>query len=165
MAGTGWTELTPNGPGSEPNLPNSRRGTMSTGPFTFASGETISIDIAFPFAQDEGGKSPLSSLALLKQYATDVQKYFTENLAVAENKISTGKLLVYPNPSNGQFTIIGEKIIESIEVYDMLGKKVFSSVPKSQTTQINTQLPHGLYIYRAVMEDHSICSGKIVMMQ
>jgi len=92
---TGWTELTPDGTDSTPNTPNDRRALMSTGPFTFAPNETITIDIALPWARDYGKKSPLSSLALLK-------------------------------------------------------------------TQINVQLPQGLYIYRAVMQDHSVGTGKII---
>jgi hypothetical protein len=161
VTGTGWTELTPYGPESEPNEPADRRGVMSIGPFTFSAGETITVDIALPFAQDNGN---LASLALLKLRATGIQEYYNENMVgIKENNILTGKLLVYPNPSNGQFTIVSEKVIETIEVYDMLGKKVFSSTPKAQTTQITTRLPQGLYMYRATLDDHSVCTGKILV--
>lgn len=164
VAGTGWTELTPNGSGSTPNNPGDRRAVMSAGPFAFTTGETITIDIALPFARDYGSKSALSSLALLKLRVPEIQKFYDEEIVgIKENKISTGKLRVYPNPSNGQFTITSEKIIETIELYDIMGKKVFASSPKEQTSQINTRLPQGFYIYRATLEDYSICSGKIVV--
>ena len=162
---TGWTEFTPNGPGSTPHQPSDRRGMMSAGPFTLPAGGSITIDIALPFARDNGSKNGnLASLAKLGQFAQGVQEYFDENiLGINKNKISNGKLLVYPNPSNGQFTIKSELVIEQIEVYDMLGKKVFTSAPKVHTTQINTRLPQGLYIYHAVLEDRSVASGKIVV--
>lgn len=76
---------------------------------------------------------------------------------------SENKMVVYPNPSNGHFTITSEKVIESIELYDVLGKKVFSDIPKTQTIQINAHLPQGLYIYRAVLQGGSISSGKIIV--
>jgi hypothetical protein len=164
VAGTGWRERTPNGPGSTPNPPADRRGMMSAGPFTFAAGETITIDIALPFARDYGSKSALSSLALLGNFADEIQEYYDEYIVgIKENPSVINKLRVYPNPSNGQFTVSGEKIIEIIEVYDIMGKKVFASSPKEQTFQINTGLPQGFYIYRETMEDHSIGSGKIVV--
>jgi hypothetical protein len=72
-------------------------------------------------------------------------------------------IIFYPNPSNGQFTITSKKIIESIELYDVAGKKVLSSTPKAQTTQISVELSHGVYTYRAVLQDNSICTGKIII--
>jgi len=160
---TGWTELTPDGPESTPNTPGDRMGVMSAGPFTLDYNETISVEIALIFARDYGSKNPLASLAKLKQFTQEVQEYYDEVIAdIKETQLITS-LRVYPNPSNGQFTISGDKVIESIEVYDLLGKKVFTSTPKSQTTQINTRLPQGLYMYRAVLEDHSSSSGKIVI--
>ena len=76
---------------------------------------------------------------------------------------SNGNIIFYPNPSDGQFTITSEKIIENFEMYDLLGKKVFEAAPKTKTTPISTNLQHGLYIYRAVFQDNSISSGKIII--
>ena len=92
-----------------------------------------------------------------------IQEYFDENIVGIVGARRALPLRVYPNPSNGQFTVQSESVIELIEVYDILGKKVYTSTPKVQTAQINTQLPQGLYIYRAVLGDHSVCSGKIVV--
>jgi len=163
---TGWTELTPNpGSDSDPNPPYDRRALMSTGPFTFPAGERLRLDVALPFVRDYGSKSALSSLALLKEFSTEIQEYYDETIVgIREhNNIATGKLWVYPNPSNGKFTLSSEKAIEQIEIFDMLGKKVFSDTPKVQTAQLNTRLPQGLYIYHAVLEDKSVCAGKIVV--
>jgi hypothetical protein len=78
-------------------------------------------------------------------------------------KKSGSNIVVYPNPSNGYFTIASESVIESIELYDAMGKKVLTATPKAQTTQINARLPQGLYIYRAVLQGGSISSGKVVV--
>jgi len=84
-------------------------------------------------------------------------------LSIDETTKIEKQIKVFPNPSNGHFTIASEKVIENIELYDMLGKKVFSDVPKTQTIQINTHLPQGLYIYRAVLQGGTISSGKIIV--
>jgi hypothetical protein len=138
---------------------------MSSGPYTFPAGERLRVDIAYPFARDNGSKSALGSLALLKEFSTKIQEYYDEEIVGIHehNDMATGKLFVYPNPSNGKFTLSSEKVIESIAVYDLLGKVVYESAPKATTTQLNTHLPQGLYIYRAVLENHSVCSGKIVV--
>jgi len=169
VAGTGWIEAAPMGPGSYPNKPDDRRGLMSAGPFTLPVHKSLSMDIALPFARSKESKSSLSSLALLKFAAEEVQEYYEEHIAplpfigIKEEKVSNDKLRVYPNPSNGRFTIESKKVIESIELYDMLGKKVFTDTPKKQITQISTNLPQGLYIYRAVLQDNTTISGKIAV--
>jgi len=105
-------------------------------------------------------------LLQLKLNVEDIQEYFDENIAGIKDyshQSNNHLLKIYPNPSNGQFTIKSEKVIESFELYDIMGKKVYSDSPKSESTQINIKLPQGLYFYRAVLQDHSISSGKVVV--
>jgi hypothetical protein len=165
VTGAGWTEA------SEGNLPNDRRGLMSIGPLTLPAHKQLCVDIALPFARDYEGNH-LTSITLLKQRAQTIQQFYDNqnfeyncsiNMSIKENTVYNNKLLIYPNPSNGQFTITSEKVIESIELYDMLGKKVFADTPKMQTTQINTGLSQGLYIYRVILQDRSTRSGKIIV--
>jgi hypothetical protein len=158
VAGTGWTESTAG------NQPGDRRGVMGAGPFTFSVGKTITVDIALPWARDYDNKGNLPPITLLKQSAKEIQKFYEENIVdIKENTEYNNKPLIYPNPSDGQFTIISETVIKSIELYDILGKKVFAETPKAQTTQINTQLPQGMYLYRIVLQDNSVSSGKILV--
>jgi len=84
-------------------------------------------------------------------------------ISVLDFNESNDNIIFYPNPSTGQFIITSEKIIESIELYDVVGKKVFVDTPKAKTIQINTSLHNGLYMYRAVLQDNSISSGKIII--
>jgi len=72
-------------------------------------------------------------------------------------------LSVYPNPTTGDFTVTCETVIESIELYDMMGKKLFSVMPKAQTAQIKENLSKGVYFYRVMLQDNSMRSGKIVV--
>jgi hypothetical protein len=157
--GIGWTEVRPNVIGP-PNVPGDRRGVMSAGPFNLPINGGLCLDIALPFAQDLAGTN-LTSVTLLKQRAQEIQQFYDKQVyankciapvGIIEPPTHNNTLTIYPNPSNGQFTITNEKIIESVELYDIMGKKVFSDTPKTETTQINAQLPKGMYIYRVILQ-------------
>lgn len=92
----------------------------------------------------------------------------TTAVSAPENEQS---VLVYPNPNNGRFTIelsvvSGQSIVE---VYNLLGKKVYSEILKPQTpkgalNQIDlSSQPAGIYIYRVINDDGTSASGKIVI--
>jgi len=171
VAQTGWTESTPNGTGSTPNSPGDRRGLLSAGPFTLNAGKKICFDIALPFARDLEGDN-ISAVAMLKQNVQTVQQFYNNqnytmacdgNVNIKENNGNSWNIKIYPNPSQGQFVVSCDKMIERIEFYDVLGKKVFESTPKANAIQLNTQLPEGFYIYRALLQDSSISSGKVVV--
>ena len=67
------------------------------------------------------------------------------NLSVDENIKSIFR--VYPNPTKNSWKISKSIIIESIELYDIVGRKVLSDNPKTQDYEINgTLLSEGVYI-------------------
>ena len=54
---------------------------------------------------------------------------------------------VFPNPSSDYWHISSSKIINSIEVYDLTGKKVFFSYPDAKEVSLSElELPSGLFI-------------------
>jgi hypothetical protein len=119
---TGWTEFTPNGPGSEPLVPSDRCVLMSSGPFTFPAGERLRFDIALPFARDYETTNYLTSITLLKQRALKIQEFYENDfVGIKEhNNIASGKLLVYPNPTTGQLIINNEQLtINNVEIFDI----------------------------------------------
>jgi PKD repeat protein len=79
--------------------------------------------------------------------ATEVTRTINveSNLSVDENIKSI--LKVYPNPAKNSWKISASIIIESIELYDIVGRKVLSDNPKTKDYEINgTLLSEGVYI-------------------
>jgi GH25 family lysozyme M1 (1,4-beta-N-acetylmuramidase) len=77
---------------------------------------------------------------------------------------------VYPNPSNGEFTIEIKNyepgIKNVVEVYNTLGQEVYTTVINSSTTQVNLNTKSaGMYFYRIMSEagDKLISEGKIIV--
>lgn len=75
--------------------------------------------------------------------------YFNTN-PTATNDISRQSLKVYPNPSDGLFTIKGNKQIGHLEVYSLTGKKVQSFDYNNGQWYNISDLPKGTYLVRLV---------------
>ncbi len=81
------------------------------------------------------------------------------------------QLSVYPNPSNGNFTIqssvaSGSASGGSVEVYNVLGEKVYSQIivhSSSFIVDISNQ-PNGIYLYRVIANSGNVLGeGKMVI--
>jgi hypothetical protein len=82
----------------------------------------------------------------------------------------TSNVILYPNPNNGKFTLSitnYELGITNIEVYNILGEKVYSQF-NIQNPTFNIDLsanPNGIYLYRVISEDGSLIGGGKVIIQ
>jgi uncharacterized repeat protein (TIGR03803 family) len=76
---------------------------------------------------------------------------------------------VYPNPSNGTFTVSVSNIKEkcNVEVYNIVGEKIYNeTLPQTQSDNtINlTGQPSGIYFYRVLKETGALVgSGKLII--
>jgi len=70
---------------------------------------------------------------------------------------------IFPNPNDGSFTVRNNNLINSIEIFDLLGNSVHSitAVNKQQTNVYISDLPAGIYIIRVVSEN-KIYTEKII---
>ena len=83
---------------------------------------------------------------------------------------TTYSMTVYPNPSNGVFTVSIRnyelEITNSVEVYNILGEKVYSQFNNQQTT-FNIDLsnqPNEVYFYRVIANTGELIGeGKLVI--
>lgn len=99
---------------------------------------------------------------------TDVCSTITSNIEIPT---LVNNVEVYPNPSNGIFSVKIETAEttdkSAIEVYNMLGEKVYSSAYKTQHSifviDLNSQ-PSGIYLYRVIGETGNFVSeGKFII--
>lgn len=80
-------------------------------------------------------------------------------------------ILIYPNPGNGMFTFhfLGTQnfVSGTIEVYNLLGEKVYSNhqITQSSDYQINlSSQPNGIYLYHVISETGTLIGeGKLVI--
>jgi sugar lactone lactonase YvrE len=79
--------------------------------------------------------------------------------------ITKGEVTIYPNPSTGVLNIKTSKLIEnaSIEIYNVLGEKVFSEKVKEQSFLLDiSNLNNGVYQVSLLSNNVAIYQNKIV---
>lgn len=92
------------------------------------------------------------------------------NLALVLNPASaTGisvkklpKLSIYPNPGNGSVTLGGSSEMQSIQVFDNIGRLVHNQILSGNTQTINLTLPAGIYTAKVSMKT-GIMVSKLVL--
>jgi hypothetical protein len=71
--------------------------------------------------------------------------YNTTNGPNAVTTINTNTTTLYPNPSNGTFTVLSTLVGKTLTITDVAGKQVYSTMLTSVTQQINAELNAGIY--------------------
>lgn len=95
------------------------------------------------------------------------------NVSTSTSEISSAKgaINIYPNPSNGIFTVSCRaehvSISQTIDVYNMLGEKVYNA-PLNQVQGDNiiniSNQPNGIYLYRVITENGNLIrEGKLII--
>lgn len=79
-----------------------------------------------------------------------------------QNILST-QINIYPNPSEGIFTVSGLSSHSKINVMNLFGKVVFEKEATSSDEVIRLNVPAGLYIYDINDKSGNIITGKIVV--
>jgi uncharacterized repeat protein (TIGR03803 family) len=117
------------------------------------------------------GLSPLGSLTLVNNVLYGMTEFggtldsgvifslkdTTMINSINEPSASLGEVKLYPNPSNGVFTVEVKseelRTKSTLEVYNMMGEKVYSTTLNSANTQIDLSgKPAGVYLYRVITE-------------
>ncbi len=78
------------------------------------------------------------------------------------------EIKVFPNPSNGQFTLSLSNFSEkfNVEIYNIMGQKVYSQLStfNSQVSINLSSQPNGVYLYRVITENGGLVGeGKTVI--
>ena len=89
--------------------------------------------------------------------------YFSIGSALSVERNEIKDLAVYPNPTTSKWVIttLSEKV-KSVEVFDMLGKKVISLNPDSREVIIDaSNLAKGMYVTK-ISSEEGVSTRKLV---
>lgn len=154
----GWTEIFPSG-----NMPYDRRMVQSAGPFNFAPGQTLTLDIAVVYARGFFNDN-LGSVCELESDAAAIRAWWQSGTASACFSLVTDApepasqpmpgLQVFPNPNNGRFTLRRDGEVHEhldLELVNLQGQVVGNQSLRrgqSQLEWMEDTLPKGLYFLR-----------------
>jgi hypothetical protein len=90
--------------------------------------------------------------------------YLKFGVGIAQVVDLQNKVMVYPNPSNGNLTVsVSDFENANIEIYNMVGQKVFANTLQSGLTHLNvSSFSNGVYQIRIVKNNSLIYTGRVV---
>lgn len=91
-----------------------------------------------------------------------VQTVFNMNAVLTDvDDIDVENIRIYPNPASDYIKISNPEGIESMELYNLIGKKVRSfNVGSSNSTFNISNLPKGMYLIRLLDDDNDVLTTK-----
>ncbi|MEH6536810.1 MAG: T9SS type A sorting domain-containing protein [Psychroserpens sp.] len=116
---------------------------------SFSSTDNTKIALFFDIQTNfDGGVDPAQNVFQIDDFI------FGEFTALSVNDFQIEGLKIYPNPTNNSWSISTKNVvINTIEVFDILGKRVIALNPNTATTIIDaTNLTSGIYITKISTE-------------
>jgi len=136
-------------------------GTFNGGTANFAADVTLRRK-----ATVTGPKTTFNLSAEWDSFGADTCNNLGSKLNTKEGKvaiISDEKFItIYPNPSNGTFTIASSINNLSIEIYNLLGQKVYESTVVNGASQIHSNLNKGIYLVKLTDTTETIIKKIII---
>ena len=90
------------------------------------------------YFDDSGKIIPIGELA--NWYTDSIHYYFHTITNIDELKAEDSYVSVFPNPSSGKFTLSSKNSISAIEIYNLLGERVYADSKFSQHTSTDIDL-------------------------
>ena len=87
-------------------------------------------------------------------------------LSIEDKNFVSSSIKVYPNPTNGNFTLAFKGLNQvDVMIYDILGKPVYSSSTSSKNIQIHNdgRFKSGIYLIRIVGDNQRVYNKKLVI--
>jgi len=75
-------------------------------------------------------------------------------------------LKIYPNPTEGVFTIALPNVrgVKNVEIYSILGKRVYQTTLNGQSLEVkHADLKTGVYLVNVNTEDNKVLRSKLVV--
>ena len=146
-----WTDI------SGTNMINANNWTsavLSNIALAAACNNQSSIFVRWLMTSDTSSAPPALVLAAGTTKIDDI--YILGTLATSVDENTQTPVAIFPNPSNGKFTLISNQQIEQLSVFTILGKAVYTSqMPAMNQTIDLTAMGEGIYFVRYKMQNAS----------
>ncbi|MFH1005315.1 MAG: T9SS type A sorting domain-containing protein, partial [Bacteroidota bacterium] len=108
------------------------------------------------------GSTTLTSMGSTDMFLAKLSPLNVVNELSSENSVS-----IYPNPNRGEFTVKmenvkGQRADAKIEIYNVYGEKVYSSIINNKSTIINLNVPNSIYFIQLKTEQGTINKKLII---
>ena len=106
----------------------------------------LSVDLSGTFIEDY---TDLDVIVFVQDYTTkEIMNAYTATQLLSNDSFELAKIKVYPNPSNGVFTIDTTSPTD-VAVFDVTGKQVYNASSVTNQTSLNlTNLQKGVYMLK-----------------
>jgi endonuclease I/chitodextrinase len=136
-------------------------GTFNGGTANFAADETIRRKATVT--------SPTTTFNKTTQwdsFASDTCNNLGSRMVVKESKIETvldiNDIAIYPNPSNGTFSVNNSNKMYSIEIYSIIGQKIYSEENSTKSEITLPNIAKGTYLVRVSIDSDSVIKKLII---
>lgn len=93
-----------------------------------------------------------------------VWNFLVSGLGIDSPTDSTAKIMISPNPSNGQFLFSNLEKENTIEIFDIAGKLIFKTITKNTSYTIDlSEKEKGVYFYNIRDQKNKIQQGEIIV--
>lgn len=137
--------------------------TVETQDFLLAPNEGGTMDVhAYP-REIEGSAVVEITITDINDESQNLSNLYYFNTPTSTNEaIASQSLKVYPNPSNGLFSLKGEAPVASLEVFNLTGQKVASFKHNDGQWYNISDLPRGTYLVRLLGDDAKELTTKLI---
>lgn len=107
------------------------------------------------------GSAVYQARAILDWDGTCAQMMQRNSTTIVETENTGTNIIVYPNPSKGEFSINASSVIEKIEIIDLKGAILSTFKVNTDNYEVKTQLKAGIYVLRVSLNNGTIETHKI----
>ncbi len=132
--------------------------------FPYDAGTDSGTDYTSP-NMDTNPPQPISSLQGISPFSNQKMGTLTITLesVLGNPDVIRNNLQLFPNPTNGNVNISSATTIQSIEIYNVLGAKVYAQKINSKRSNVDiSTLNSGVYLFRIKNTDGSSVVKKVI---
>jgi hypothetical protein len=128
----------------------------------YVNSPTLTPGVPEPFNIYVGGQQPSFTFALLDFTICPV----VEQVSVRELNSQKETQIFYPNPSNGTLFLLNLHSTDYIlEIYDVIGNKVFKQTSSPLNSFDMMELSNGLYLCKIISNNKLVASEKLILIK